>query len=193
MMRYWWDDDAETGAKLAVGTRRKASVGDQGVFSGLLWYQPITLRWHSNGTRQSFWGGIVLESKYKRKIFSLYQNIFWYPSSTRRCLNHLVTVLGQIWNDLQLLIGVFREAGGRSLPLNNNSSLIPDHNFGLSDRALDDLGNSQCDIDRWNSCLVQYLGNRIQGSEDDDKRHSRTFYRSYCSEPVKLNKKIASA
>ena len=99
-------------------------VGDQGVFSGLLWYQPITLRWHSNGTRQSFWGGIVLESKYERKIFSLYQNIFWFPSSTRRCLNHLVTVLGQIWNDLQLLIGVFREAGGRSLPLNNNSSLI---------------------------------------------------------------------
>ena len=157
-------------------------VGDQGVFSGLLWYQPITLRWHSNGTRQSFWGGIVLESKYRRKIFSLYQNIFWYPSSSRRCLNHLVTVLGQIWNDLQLLIGVFREEGGRSLPLNNNSSLIPDHTFGLSDRALDDLGNSQCDFDRWNSCLVQYLGNRIQGSEDDDKRHSRTFYRSYSSE-----------
>ena len=92
---------------------------------------------HSDDTQTArsnhFGGNSTGEQIYKRKIFSLYQNIFWYPSSSRRCLNHLVTVLGQIWNDLQLLIGVFREAGGRSLPLNNNSSLILDHNFGLSD------------------------------------------------------------
>ena len=138
MMRYWWDDDAETGAKLAVGTRRKASVGDQGVFSGLLWYQPITLRWHSNGTRQSFWEGIVLwraniGAKYSLSIRTYFDINQALEDAWNSSLESLVTVLRQIWNDLQLLIGVFREEGGRSLPLNNNSSLILDHNFGLSD------------------------------------------------------------
>ena len=188
MMRWWWCDNDEILMRwwcrnwCQVGSGHQAEGISGWVIRGYLAASFDINQSHSDDTQTArgnhFFEGIVLESKYRRKIFSLYQNIFWYPSSTRRCLNHLVAVLGQIWNDLQLLIGVFREEGGRSLPLNNNSSLILEHNCGLSDHSLDDLGNSQCDFDRWNSCLVQYLGNRIQGSEDDDKRHSRTFYRS---------------
>ena len=56
-------------------------------------------------------GGIVLESKYERKKAPLCNGEIIILISTYhlKMLESLVTVLGQIWNDLQLLIGVFEK------------------------------------------------------------------------------------